>query len=287
MRRFGTCTFPQDNVASRCVNELQARRLLARSAAFLAEFVGCFGRPTLEESSRRYIRGPLSDKPRKSMQPMVEALTSDAKYQSLQHFIAQASWDCGKAWARLRQMLPAGPGLLLIDNTGFSKQGSHSVGVARQYSGTLGKVGSCQIAVASLFAQRSAVGRAARHGPARGLARESSRASRRRSRTRWCAPPRGERSDPRRAHGDAPVARRSRIRSCRRREFHWCGDRHRTRHAVQPASSVRRSADDRPLRLLGEHRVLQTQDLSQRPGLKGAAARSEGRLGIGDLGDVA
>jgi len=139
------------------VTDLQARRLLSRSVAFLDLFAGCVGRPPRRDACRKYIRGLLSDHPRKSMQPIAGALTSTAGYQTLQHFITHARWNEQEVWKHLRRAVPAGPGVYLIDDTGFPKQGRHSVGVSRQYSGTLGRVGSCQVGVGAVFAQKQRV----------------------------------------------------------------------------------------------------------------------------------
>jgi SRSO17 transposase len=75
--------------------------------------------------------------------------------QALQQFISQSPWD----WMAVRQALAvrmvqeARPrAAWLLDDTGFPKKGEHSVGVARQYSGTLGKVGNCQIGVSLNYA---------------------------------------------------------------------------------------------------------------------------------------
>ena len=136
------------------MTETVARRLLDRSIRFLENFAGCFGNRSQRSNSRRYLRGLLGEAERKSMAPMVAAVTSTADYQSFQHFITNAPWDHEAVWKTLRHLAPAGPGLLLIDDTGFAKQGDRSVGVARQYSGTLGKTGNCQVAVGSVFVQK-------------------------------------------------------------------------------------------------------------------------------------
>jgi len=76
---------------------------------------------------------------------------SDAEYQRVHHFIADAPWDAREMWKRLREGIPERKGVVVIDDTGFHKQGEHSVAVARQYCPPLGKVANCQIAVTSIL----------------------------------------------------------------------------------------------------------------------------------------
>jgi SRSO17 transposase len=96
-----------------------------------------------------YVRGLLLDGERKSIEPMASRLP-EGNVQALQQFVGQSPWEWGPIWERLGKRmtseLEAEPAWV-IDDTGFPKQGAHSVGVARQYSGTLGKTGNCQIAV--------------------------------------------------------------------------------------------------------------------------------------------
>src|SRR4030095_8973860 len=68
-------------------------------------------------------------------------------YQGFHHFITHAVWDADRVWRRLLEVLPERRGVLIIDGTSFPKQGTHSVGVARQYCGALGKIANCQVAV--------------------------------------------------------------------------------------------------------------------------------------------
>ena len=83
------------------------------------------------------------------MQAMHGRLSDPGQCQALQHFITHSPWDATRVWARLRAAVPVRTGILAIDDTGFPKQGTHSVGVQRQYCGALGKIGNCQVAVSS------------------------------------------------------------------------------------------------------------------------------------------
>src|SRR3954447_15904840 len=96
-----------------------------------------------------YLRGLLLDGDRKSAGAMAARLP-DGNEQNLQQFLNQSPWD----WLPLRQTMAerierAFPATVawIVDDTGFPKKGEHSVGAARQYSGTLGKTANSQIAV--------------------------------------------------------------------------------------------------------------------------------------------
>jgi SRSO17 transposase len=93
------------------------------------------------------VHGLFSDSDRKSMQAMLARVTQPVTYQAFQHFITHAAWDADRIWRRLLEVLPERGGVLIIDGTSFPKQGHHSVGVARQYCGALGKIANCQVAV--------------------------------------------------------------------------------------------------------------------------------------------
>jgi SRSO17 transposase len=105
---------------------------------------------------RRYCTGLLLPGERKSIEPMAARLDPQhvqATHQSLHHFVAKAPWSDTAVLAAVReQVLPAltrhGPiTAWILDDTGFPKKGTHSVGVARQYCGQLGKQDNCQVAV--------------------------------------------------------------------------------------------------------------------------------------------
>jgi SRSO17 transposase len=125
---------------------------LARVRRRLIAFaVGVF-EPLARADQRRwgevYLRGLMLDGKRKSIQPMAQRLP-DGDEQALQQFVSQSPWDWRPVRQRLATQMTAAvdPDAWIIDDTGFPKFGNASVGVARQYSGTLGKVANCQVGV--------------------------------------------------------------------------------------------------------------------------------------------
>lgn len=96
-----------------------------------------------------YVRSLLLNGERKSIEPLAQRLP-EGNVQAMQQFIWQSPWDWNPVWERLAKRMtselspdPA----WVVDDTGLPKQGTHWVGVERQYSGTLGKTGNCQVAV--------------------------------------------------------------------------------------------------------------------------------------------
>ena len=120
---------------------------LARLTTWLERFESVFAHRAQRGGLRRYVEGVLCDSRRKSMAAMWARLRDPGTYQGLQYFITEATWDAPALWRQLRATIPARSGVLVLDGTGFPKQGDASVGVQRQYSGTLGKIGNCQVAV--------------------------------------------------------------------------------------------------------------------------------------------
>jgi SRSO17 transposase len=114
---------------------------------FAAEMFAPLARRDQRDKGATYVRGLLLDGRRKSMQPMAERLGVD--HQGLQQFVSSSTWAVEEVRERLahRAVEVIAPDAWVVDDTGFPKDGTASPGVARQYSGTLGKVGNCQIGV--------------------------------------------------------------------------------------------------------------------------------------------
>jgi len=111
-----------------------------------------------------YCTGLMLPLERKSVEPMaasVDPLHASARHQALHHFVAQADWSDEEMLRRVSQwVIPhmdcGGAAFWIVDDTGFPKKGEHSVGVARQYCGELGKQDNCQVAVSVSLATATA-----------------------------------------------------------------------------------------------------------------------------------
>ncbi len=118
----------------------------------LEEFAGEMFDSMRRKDQRRwgevYLRGLMLDGKRKSIEPMAARL-DDGDEQCLQQFVNQSPWDWRpvRRELALRMSAEIEPEAWIVDDTGFPKFGKMSVGVARQYSGALGKVGNCQLGV--------------------------------------------------------------------------------------------------------------------------------------------
>lgn len=133
--------------------------------AYVAELATALGHADREVPFRGYTTGLLLPLERKSVEPMaarLEPARVGAAHQSLHHFVAKAAWSDAALLAAVRaSVLPAivGHGPIeawIVDDTGMPKKGRHSVGVARQYCGQLGKPENCQVAVSLSVANEAA-----------------------------------------------------------------------------------------------------------------------------------
>ena len=128
----------------------------ARFASYVGALSSCLGHADRVTPMRSYCTGLLLPGGRKSVEPMAARLRPDrtsAEHQSLLHFVGQSPWDADALLRTVREaVLPTmtARGAVeawIVDDTGFPKKGRHSVGVARQYCGQLGKQDNCQVAV--------------------------------------------------------------------------------------------------------------------------------------------
>ena len=130
------------------MTDAQLERCRKRLEQFLVDLLEPVGRSERRHWGSVYVRGLLLDGERKSVEPMAKRLP-DGNEQAMQQFVGRVPGTGSRYGATVATN---GPELepdtvWVIDDTGFPKQGEHSVGVARQYSGTLGKTANCQVAV--------------------------------------------------------------------------------------------------------------------------------------------
>jgi SRSO17 transposase len=137
----------------------------SRFAAFVDGIVSVIGHADRAGPLRDYCIGLMMPSERKSVEPMAAVTAPErtaAQHQSLLHFVGQAAWSDERVLGKVREIvLPSierhGPiEAWIIDDTGFPKKGRHSVGVARQYCGQLGKQDNCQVAVSLSLANHHA-----------------------------------------------------------------------------------------------------------------------------------
>src|SRR5438552_9583436 len=130
--------------------EMVASEPRGRLLAFVEEMVRSLPHVRQRENALVYVRGLVEQGGRKSLQPTLFRLgESPARYESLQQFLADSPWDPGLLVRACAERVAPELGVVawVVDDTGIVKDGRHSPGVKRQYSGTLGKIGNCQIAV--------------------------------------------------------------------------------------------------------------------------------------------
>jgi len=122
---------------------------------YMAHLSRALGHADRHAGLKGYCTGLMLPLSRKSVEPMaarVDPLHASARHQALHHFVAKAQWSDVEVLRRVCQwVVPhmdfSRGGWWIIDDTGFPKKGVHSVGVARQYCGMLGKQDKCQVAV--------------------------------------------------------------------------------------------------------------------------------------------
>lgn len=121
---------------------------------FHEQFHDCFYRSESREHFFRYMSGQFSELERKSIEPIALAV-KDGKVRAMQRFISDAPWDDDNITHKYRSLvnddLGSSDGALIFDESSFVKKGDDSIGVARQYCGTVGKVDNCQVGVFAAY----------------------------------------------------------------------------------------------------------------------------------------
>jgi len=139
-----TCAEPECNLSPQ-----EVEQLVEELEAYHERFIPAFGRPEQVRWSLVYLRGLLGDSPRKTTERI--ALDLGVKVRNLQHFLGQSQWEKEPVVAihqsLVGETLGEANGVALIDESGMVKQGKNSVGVARQYCGSVGKVANSQVGV--------------------------------------------------------------------------------------------------------------------------------------------
>lgn len=125
---------------------------------FHEQFADCFHRSESREHFFNYMAGQFSELERKSIEPIALAV-KDGNVRAMQRFVSVAQWDVENILSKYRSFvnddLGSSNGALIFDESGFLKKGQDSIGVARQYCGTAGKVDNCQVGVFAAYVSES------------------------------------------------------------------------------------------------------------------------------------
>ncbi len=132
------------------MDEQQLRQLKPELDLFLAGYAPLFERDANAVHAKRFVQGLLHRGERRNAENIAEAMNG-GPVRNLQAFLTTGAWSDAAVLARVRQdaleVLADDDAVWNTDETGFPKKGTKSVGVKRQYSGTLGRTDNCQVAV--------------------------------------------------------------------------------------------------------------------------------------------
>ena len=131
-------------------SETPARGVQERLVAFVADVAAKLSHPRQRENALLYVRGLVEHGGRKSLQPALFRLGADgARYESVQQFLADSPWDPTLVVRACAERVAPELGVLawIVDDTAIPKDGGHSPGVKRQWSGTRGTIDHCQVTV--------------------------------------------------------------------------------------------------------------------------------------------
>jgi len=136
------------------MDAIQIAGLAPQLERYLVDFDDCFGRSEPAAHLRTYMKGQLSDLPRKSVEPI--ALAAGTPPRTLQQFLADSDWDQSLMRQKVQQTIArdhAHPHAVgLVDETSFAKKGDKTPGVKRQYCGATGKLDNCCVSVHLCYA---------------------------------------------------------------------------------------------------------------------------------------
>jgi SRSO17 transposase len=125
---------------------------------FHEQFYDCFHRSESRDHFYKYMAGQFSPIERKSIEPIALAV-KDGNVRAMQRFVSDAEWDDEKIFTKYRSFINEDLGrpdaALIFDETSFVKKGQDSIGVAKQYCGTIGKVENCQVGVFAAYVSES------------------------------------------------------------------------------------------------------------------------------------
>jgi SRSO17 transposase len=128
----------------------ELRRLRPELDVFLERYLPLFGRVENHQHASRLVQGLLAGQERRNVENMAEAVEGGV-VRTPQKFVAEGCWEdaevLGELGRHVAEVLGDAQGIINVDETGFSKKGTKSVGVQRQYAGILGRVDNCQVGV--------------------------------------------------------------------------------------------------------------------------------------------
>jgi len=137
------------------LNKKDVKEFHKELKGFHENFHNCFIRSESREHFYNYMSGQFSDLERKSIEPMALNV-KNGNIRAMQHFISDVQWDDEKLLFKYRNMVAEDlgdpDGVVIFDESGFVKKGNDSIGVGKQYCGTLGKVENCQVGVFAAYA---------------------------------------------------------------------------------------------------------------------------------------
>ena len=132
------------------MNQNELREASLRLQEFLGRYRPYLGRKEVQILAETYVRGLLSDAHKKNAEAIAWEV-GEGRVRALQRFLVSACWDeegvVGEHQLAVSKLIGSPDGVLILDDTGFRKQGNHSCGTGRQYSGSMGKIGNCQVGV--------------------------------------------------------------------------------------------------------------------------------------------